>query len=329
VWRGGRIESRHRISLAVVDPEGSPIMRIGDVDTPVFPRSAAKPLQALPLVESGAADTFGVSQEELALACASHGGEPMHVERVAAWLARLGRVPDELACGPHPPSHKPSADRLVRAGQSPSRLHNNCSGKHTGMLTLTLHLNAPTDGYEAPDHPVQRTIAATIGELCDLPGLERPGIDGCSLPNWPIPLRNLALAMARLGHPEALPPPRREAARRITAAMRGHPELVAGTGRCCTAVMQALPTLVVKTGAEGVFVAIIPHRRLGVALKAEDGAGRAAEVALLAVLQALGEIDAAAARRLGEFARPAIRNHAGLEVGRIAPAEGWPAGTTS
>jgi L-asparaginase II len=325
VWRGQRIESRHRVSLCVSDAAGQVVLGTGDLEQRVYPRSAIKPFQALPLVESGAADAFRLSQEELALACASHGGEPMHVERVAALLGRLGLDQEALACGPHPPSFREAADDLVRAGRTPGRIHNNCSGKHTGMLATALHLGASTRGYEQPGHPVQERVAQALRDLTGIADLGAPGTDGCGVPTWAIPLRALALAFARLADPAGLPEVRIAATRRIGQAMRRHPELVAGTGRCCTAMMQALPQAVVKTGAEGVYAAALPDRGLGVVLKVEDGAGRAAEVAIIAALGALGEVGKAAADALAPFARPTLRNYAGTVVGRIAPADGWPA----
>ena len=326
VWRDGRVESRHRVRACVADARGVILLELGDVDEPVFPRSAVKPFQALALVETGAADAFRVSDAELALACASHGGEPQHVELVEAWLARLGLDEQALACGPHPPSHPASAAALVRGGTAPRRVHNNCSGKHTGMLATALHLRAPLDGYERVDHPVQRHVQAALAELADLDGLPEPGIDGCSLPNHPMPLRALARVAARLADPSGLAPARRSALDRIARAMLDHPFLVAGTGRCCTAIMQAVPDVVAKTGAEGVYLGALRRRGLGVVVKAEDGATRAAESAFLALLDHLGALENAARAPLERFARPHLRNFAGLEVGRIGPVAGWPPG---
>jgi L-asparaginase II len=319
VVRGGRVESRHRVDACVVDATGATVLAVGPVEDSVYPRSAIKPFQALPLVESGAAEAFGVSGEELALACASHGGEPMHVERVAAWLARLGLTEADLACGPHPPMNAAAAATLVAAGERPTRLHNNCSGKHTGMLAVCLHRGWPTAGYARPDHPLQRAIAADLAALAGLDGLEPPGVDGCSLPAFRVPLRALALAASRLATVA------RPALGRIGRAMRAHPELVAGTGRLCTVLMGAVPDVIAKTGAEGVFLAAAPTAGLGVAVKAEDGATRAAEVALLALLDRLGLIPAEAKAALAPFAHPRLRDFNGAEVGEIRPADGWPA----
>lgn len=328
VRRGDRVESRHRASLAVADHTGRLVLAVGEVDRPVYPRSAIKPLQALPLVERGAADAFGLGDAELALACASHGGEPEHLALVRAWLERLGLDERGLGCGAHPPLHGPSAERLIAAGSRPTRLHNNCSGKHAGMLTLARHLGAPLEGYARPDHPVQLLIHDTLAAFTDGRLEKPPAIDGCGVPTWAIPLSALATAFARFAAPDDLPPQRAAAARRIARAMLRRPFLVAGTGRLCTALLEKGGGLLAKTGAEGVYVATLPERGLGLALKVEDGAGRAAEPALLAALEALGWLPAAAAAALEPFARPILRNHAGEVVGRILPVPGWPVEAT-
>jgi L-asparaginase II len=265
-----------------------------------------------------------VTQAELALACASHGGEPLHVELVRSWLARLGLDPGALECGAHPPTHGPSAERLVAAGRAPAPAHNNCSGKHAGMLTVARHLGAPLTGYVAADHPVQRRVAATLAEMAGIDGLPEPATDGCGIPTYPMTLAQLATAMARLADPQALSPGRGAACREICNAMSAHPQLVAGSGRPCTAIMTAAPEVIVKTGAEGVYAAALPGHGLGLALKVEDGGGRAAPVALIALLEALGAVPAHARAKLAEIARPVLRNHAREVVGRIEPAPGWP-----
>lgn len=323
VWRGGRVESRHRASLAVVDREGRVRLAVGDPEIAVYPRSAIKPIQAIPLVESGAADAFGLGEAEFALACASHGGEPVHLRRVGAWLERLGLGETALACGPHPPLHAPSAELLIAQGGRPTRLHNNCSGKHAGMLTLARHLGASEAGYERPDHPVQLAVRAVLDELGGGAVLDPPAVDGCSAPNWALPLRALALAFARFGTPDELAPARAEACRRIALAMLREPLMVAGSGRLCTALLELGGGLLAKTGAEGVYVAALPGSGLGLALKVEDGAGRAAEVALLEALRRLGWLEGPVLRDLARFARPVLRNFAGTEVGRILPASDW------
>jgi len=324
VCRGGRVESRHRIALAVVDAQGVSRLAVGDPAMRIFPRSAFKPIQAIPLVESGAADAFRLDAAKLALACASHGGEPGHVETVTAWLDRLGLGVDDLACGAHLPSHAPTAAAMQRAGEHPTRAHNNCSGKHAGMLATAVHLAEPTAGYEVPGHPVQERVRAVLeamaGETLPAP----PGIDGCGIPAWTVSLKGLAGMAARFADPADLAPERRASVHRLAAAMRAEPWFVAGTGRLCTALMQAAPSVLAKTGAEGVFWAALPELGLGVALKVEDGAARAAEPALLAVLRALDAIDDRALGTLAEFAAPVLHNHAGDEVGVIRVVQGWP-----
>ena len=303
--RGPLVESRHLVDAALVDASGAIVDSHGLIDAPVYPRSACKPLQALPLVESGAADAFGLSAAELALACASHNGEPAHVEAVLAWLARLGLSDDDLECGAHLPRQEPVLAAFARSGAPLRQAHNNCSGKHAGMLATAVHLGEPTRGYIGREHPVQRRVAAAMGELCGLT-LDVYGIDGCGIPNFAVPLRHLALGMARL--------PARPAGRRIVEAMMAEPFMVAGTGRACTEMMQAGGGAVaLKTGAEGVYMASLPERGLGLALKARDGAGRAAEIAVGRLLAGLGALPE-------RFARRSLRNVRGLAVGELRAA---------
>ena len=325
VRRGELVESEHRVAYAVATSDGRLLHAAGDVDRAIFPRSAIKPLQAIALLESGAAERFAVSERELALACASHSGEPEHVRLVEAWLTRLGLDGSALECGAHPPLHGPSAERLAATGRSPERVHNNCSGKHAGMITLARHLDVPVAGYVRADHPVQRRIADVLGAMTGLAELAPPAIDGCGIPTFPVPLGQLAVAMARFAHPAELPAARAQACARLQAAMRAHPYLIAGADRPCTEIMAVAPQVLVKAGAEGVYAACLLERRLGLVLKVADGAGRAAPVALLALLQALDALDAKASAALAHRMRPALRNHAGVVVGRVEPASGWPA----
>jgi L-asparaginase II len=325
VRRGELVESEHRVAYAVATSDGRLLHAAGDVDRGIFPRSAIKPLQAIALLESGAAERFAVSERELALACASHAGEPEHVRLVEAWLTRLGLDGSALECGLHPPLHGPSAERLAATGRAPERAHNNCSGKHAGMITLARHLDLPVAGYIRADHPVQRRIADVLGAMTGLAELAAPAIDGCGIPTFPVPLERLAVAMARFAHPAELPAARAQACARLQAAMRAHPYLIAGTDRACTEIMAVVPQVLVKAGAEGVYAACLPERRLGLVLKVADGAGRAAPVALLALLQALDALDAKASAALAHRMRPELRNHAGVVVGGVEPAAGWPA----
>lgn len=314
VTRGDRVESAHRGAIAVIDADGKIVAQWGDIEAAVFPRSAFKSLQSLPLIETGAADALHLGDEELALACASHSSEPMHVERVEAWLARIDCRESDLACGPHLPMHEPTAHAMLRAGERPCRLHNNCSGKHTGFLSVARHLHIAVEGYERPDHPVQVLAREAIAAMCGLAPDRMPvGIDGCAAPNYAIPLSNLATAMARLGAPAKLSPDRAQAAARLVNAWKKHPLLVSGTGRACADMIEGTTgRTVVKTGAEGVFTAVLPDRGLGIALKIDDGATRAAEAAMAKVLVLLRVADESA---LGKHVKPPIRNWRGDVVG--------------
>jgi L-asparaginase II len=308
VTRGGNVESVHRGHAVVTDADGRTIAAWGEPDRLAFPRSALKPVQALPLVETGAAAAFGLGSEELALATASHSGEPMHTERVAAWLARLTLSAADLECGAHAP-----AGEAVRGPWNP--LHNNCSGKHAGFLTVARHLGVPSRGYIDRAHPVQQLVTAAIHDLTDTrPETTPAGIDGCGIPTFALPLTALATAMARLATPKVLDGARADAARAIVAAMRRHPELVAGSGRLCSEIMRNIPDIAVKGGAEGCYTAIIPAQGWGIALKIEDGAKRGAEVAILAVLRRIGVL---AADALPDWQEQALVNAAGKRVGVV------------
>jgi L-asparaginase II len=288
ITRGDLVESVHRGSVAIARADGEIVFALGDIETPVYPRSSLKMVQALPLVESGAADAFGLSTEELALACASHSGEPMHTERVAAWLARIGCTVDDLACGAHPVRYEPVWNDMIRRGEAPTRLHNNCSGKHTGFLSVARHWDIATKGYEHHDHPVQQAVEAALKELAGVQELPW-GVDGCAAPNFALPLSAFSRALAKFADPRVLPAPRADAAKRLVAAMIAHPELVSGTGRSDAVLMRAAKgRAATKAGAEAYYAAILPEAGLGIALKIDDGAGRAAETAIAAVLGKLG-----------------------------------------
>ena len=322
VTRGPIVESRHAVRAAAVDADGNLVASFGDVEEPVFPRSAIKSMQALSLVETGAADAFGLGPEQLALACASHSGEPMHTERVAAWLTKLGLGAEDLECGPQWPKPDDAIHALVRAGSAPTTIHNNCSGKHTGMLTQARHMQEPTRGYSTPEHPVQRRVLATVAALSDLDANRIVlGTDGCSLPAVALPLERFARGLAQIAAPAKQQAKRAEACRRLIAAKLAHPDLVAGTGRFDTAFMPAMRGRVAsKSGAEGVWVAMLPDRGIGIAIKAEDGAGRAAEIGLIAFMDRIGLLNAEERERLRPLAQPPIKNWAGRLVGEMRPA---------
>jgi len=318
ITRGEMVESDHRGSIAVLDAEGSVKLALGDIETPVFSRSSLKPLQALPLVESGAADAFGLGDEELALACASHSGEPMHIARIAAWLERLGLGESDLACGAHPSRYEPVAEAMIRRGEKPTRLFNNCSGKHAGFLSVARHWDIATKGYEAVSHPVQQEVAKTLRELSDAKELAF-GIDGCAAPNYALSLREFARAAARMAAPDGLSKERAVASRRLLAAMIAHPELVSGTGRVCATLMRACRgRAAVKAGAEGFYAAWVPEMSFGVAIKIDDGAGRAAETAIAATLDALKLLDASEPAR--SILCAPVFNTRGTVVGERRPA---------
>jgi L-asparaginase II len=287
-----------------------------------------KLLQAVPFLETGAADVCQAQFNELALACASHGGERAHVAVARAWMERLGLEEGHLACGAHLPYEPEAANALVRAGEAPSALHNNCSGKHLAMLATALAKGEPVAGYHEPDHPVQRRVRDTLSELSGEDLAQAPlGIDGCSLPCWGVSLAALARAMARVADPRGLKVARQSAIRRLRNAVARNPFMVAGTGRFCTALIGRKSTeLYVKTGAEGMFVAALYELGVGVAVKIEDGAKRAAEVALASILRYLEVLDDADWEALAEFAAPRILNRAGRDVGEIRTVAGWPHG---
>jgi L-asparaginase II len=318
VIRGGLVESRHRGAVAVVDAAGTTAFSAGDVARPVFPRSAVKPLQALPLVESGAADQFKLSDEELALCCASHSGEPAHVRGVERILTKAGFYVADLACGTHWPALQSAAVALARTG-APSALHNNCSGKHAGFLCVARAIATDPVGYWRPNHPVQQRVHAVLEDLAAvaLPH-ECRAVDGCSVPTWALPLHNLALAFAKFGSGRGLTPARKAAAARLLAACVKEPWYVAGSGRFCTEIMQLLGAqALVKTGAEGIMCAALPALGLGIAIKCDDGAGRAAEVVMAAMLQRLLTLDDRQRVALARFAQPKLRNWNGIEVGEL------------
>jgi L-asparaginase II len=322
VTRGPVVESRHEGIAAVVKPDGTVVESWGDIEAAILPRSANKPIQALAFVESGAVERFGLGDEHVALSCASHSGETRHVETVRAWLARIGLSEADLECGTHAPRLQSSIEALARANTLPTAAFNNCSGKHSGFLSTAVHYGEPTQGYIKYDHPVQRRLRETMSDLCGLDANAFPhGTDGCGIPTLATPLKSLAQAMASMADPSRLSSRRADAANRIRKAMNAEPFMVAGSGRFCTRINEAAPGVIqVKTGAEGVFCGMLPTLGLGIALKVWDGAGRAAEVAMAALLDHLGVLPAA---QREEVLHPPIRNVVGLLVGDMRPAKSW------
>ncbi|WP_299916221.1 asparaginase [uncultured Roseobacter sp.] len=315
IWRGDFLESAHSGHAVICDASGQIVDAWGDPEATVLPRSSAKMIQALPLITSGAADQANLTPEHLALACASHNGAAIHTERVDTWLQTLGLDDDALRCGPQLPDDRTAREGLICAHEAPCQIHNNCSGKHAGFLTLAKHMGAGPEYVEA-DHPVQQAclevFEATTRETS--PGF---GIDGCSAPNFACSLHGMARAMAHFaaapsGSPEA----------RLHEAMRLHPDLVAGEGRACTELMRAMNGQVaIKTGAEAFFIGILPEQKLGIALKIVDGTTRASECAIAAILVKLGVLEPdhpATRKRLNA----PITNRLGIQTGWIKPAAG-------
>ncbi|MCB1367084.1 MAG: asparaginase [Rhodobacteraceae bacterium] len=315
IWRGPMLESVHRGHAVISDARGEVRASWGDPDLVFLPRSASKMLQALPLIESGAAAALGLSPEHLALSCASHNGAAIHTGRVTKWLAELGLGDDALRCGPQEPRDRDERDRLIRAHEGPCQYHNNCSGKHTGFLSVTRHLGAGPEYLEL-DHPVQKAVRDVFEEMTGVPS-PGYGIDGCSAPNFATTLVGMARAMARMAAGDTGSDVRNLASARLVAAMARHPELVAGEGRACTELMRAMGGAAsIKTGAEAVFVAILPGPGLGIAVKIEDGGTRAAEAVIAALLVQSGVLDGAHPVAQKYLSGP-IRNWRGIETGHM------------
>ncbi|MER9327623.1 asparaginase [Mesorhizobium sp. M0488] len=321
VLRGAIVESAHRGAVAVFDADGKSVWEIGDTSKPVFPRSAVKAIQALPLVESGAADAYGFGNRELALACASHSGEPAHVELARSMLARAGLDGSALECGAHWPSNHGAEIALARAGELPNALHNNCSGKHSGFLCTCVHSGIAHRGYVKADHALQDMVRDAMQAVTGaIHGADERATDGCSIPTYAVPLKSFALGFARMATARGFGPERAKAAKRLLAACMAEPFFVAGTGRADVALMEAAPgRIFVKGGAEGVHCAAIPELGLGIALKCDDGAGRAGEAIVAAVLAKLLRADEALAAKLLELASVPIASRIGAKVGGLRP----------
>lgn len=322
LWRGELLESTHFGHAVICDGSGKVIEAWGDPQAVIYPRSSCKMVQALPLLESGAADAIGLSDRHLALACASHQGAALHTDMVNVWLSELGMSDDDLRCGPQWPADKGARNSLIRSEKKPCQIHNNCSGKHAGFLTLTKHLKAGPE-YVDLDHPLQRSIRTVFEEVTG----ERSthyGIDGCSAPNFSTTVAGLGRAMALFAAAKETDT-RGRAMVRLREAMATYPDLVAGEGRACTGLMRAMNHRVaIKTGAEAVFVAIVPEKQLGIALKIVDGGTRAAELAIAALLVHVGVLDydhPETRKRLDAVQK----NWRGIETGMLRAAAGFPA----
>lgn len=322
VTRGGQVESRHRGSYIVTDANGAVVAQAGKTERPVFPRSAIKAIQALPFVESGTADALGFGNRELSLACASHSGEPDHVELAKAMLAKAGLTEDDLECGPHWPTDEPVLVALAASGGKPGQAHNNCSGKHAGFLCTCRQLGIAHKGYVKRGHEYQKIVAETMEAVTGAPhNASNAGIDGCSIPTYAIPLSAMARGFARMATGTGFGPERARAAKRLLEACMAEPWYMADTGRSCTRIMEAGGGRVfAKTGAEGVFCAALPGLGLGIALKCDDGGTRAAEAMVCALLGRLIGADDALGASLEAMSRQPLKNRRGIEVGEVRPA---------
>jgi L-asparaginase II len=322
VLRGGRVESAHRGMVAVVDGDGALVMGLGEIGLPVFGRSAVKSMQALPLVENGAAKAYRFGNRELALACASHSGEPEHVALAGAMAGRAGLTEADFECGSHWSFFPKVMIEQVRDHATPDQLYNNCSGKHAGFLCVACHAGVDHHGYTTFDHPVQQGIRDVMEDLTGTPiATDLCGVDGCSIPTYAVPLKNLAHGFARMATGVRLGAERAAAAKTLMDACMAEPFYVAGTGRRCTELMELAPgRIFVKTGAEGVFCGAIPELGLGIALKCEDGADRAAGIMIAAVLSKLLVDDADLSAKLAAAARTTLTNWNGVDVGALRPA---------
>ncbi len=319
ITRGDLVETIHRGDVVVVGADGGIVWSAGDAGKVTYMRSSAKPIQAMAAVESGALERFGITQRELAIMCASHGGEPMHVEVVRTILAKIGLDEEALGCGAHAPSYGPAAIALYRAGETPTAVHNNCSGKHSGMLAAALALGAPTETYLNVDHPVQQHILKAVSSYSGLDAGEiTVSVDGCSAPVFGLSLYGMALMYARLVSPGRLAPEKATTTRRIVEAMQAHPEMVGGTGRFDSDVMVVGGTrLIAKGGADGVHCVGVPSLGVGIAVKIEGGRGDVAATVALEVARGLGILDATDLQRLAAYRTPEVRNVRGRVVGQM------------
>lgn len=321
VTRGALVENVHRAHAVVTDTDGNVLQAAGDPKRVTFLRSSAKPLQALAMVESGAAERFGFTDRELAVMSASHQGESFHVAAVQSALAKIGLTEEALACGTHAPGHGPTAAALIRAGEAPRKVHSNCSGKHTSMLALCQHEGWDIVGYTAPEHPVQVRIRGVLAEVSGLrPEEVYVAVDGCDAPVFALPLRNIARAFAVLARPVGVSPEREAALQRISRAMRAHPEMVDGTAGFTTHLMrEAGDNVVSKSGAEALFCAGALAQGWGIAVKIEDGNARAHPLLVPQLLAELGVISQEQRDCLRALHAPAVLNTAGAAVGEIRP----------
>ncbi|PSL41605.1 asparaginase [Planomicrobium soli] len=322
VTRGALVESLHRGHVAVVNAKHELLYSVGDPQKVIYARSSMKPLQAIPIVETGAADHYRFSDADLSLACASHNGEEQHTERVEAILDRTGLAIADLKCGTHNPKWEAAYRALIKSGEPLTEIYNNCSGKHSGMLATAKHMNESTADYYKLDHPVQQRILQVISELTEVQESKIViGVDGCGVPVHGVPIENLALSFAKMANPSGLPERRRNAVERVTAAMMAEPEMVGGTDRFCTDFMRILNgRMFAKAGAEGVYCIGDKETGFGIALKVEDGNARATSAVAMEVLSQLGLLTDEQKEQLRDYHYPPLENARKEKIGELRPA---------
>lgn len=317
ITRGNAVESTHDVDIVIADYTGKIVETYGDADLHIYPRSSNKSLQALPLIESGAADAYGFEDRHLALACSSHNGQEMHVMGASEMLHKAGLDGSCLECGAQLPKYPEDQFQVMRSEGGVKPIHNNCSGKHSGFLAFAKHTGIETKGYIGFEHPVQQEIAGVLENVTGAKhGADNYGIDGCSIPTYKIPLQKLAIAYAKFGVGEDPSQLRSSAMLRLRDACLAHPEMVAGDNRVCTQLMQTLGNRAfVKVGAEGVYTMSLPELGLGVAMKSRDGGFRAVEVAVSQLACDLLKLDESDATSMKPLTHPVLRNWNGIEVG--------------
>lgn len=318
VVRGNGVESKHQVMVVVCEERGLVTDFWGNVDYLTFPRSAIKPIQALPFVESGALEKFGLDEKHLALACASHHGEPHHIEILRSWMQKIGLSEADLHCGASWPSHEDSAHALIKKNQTRSPIYHNCSGKHLGIISTCLALGEDFKDYHKIKHPAQVRLRRVLSDLMKVQIEKMPvGWDGCGIPTHAVPLQALAAGISSFINPN-LPNSKRQTLQRVLQAWRYNPQLISGTQDFSQILSEKTGgRALLKAGAEGVWTGLMPEKSMAFALKVADGAKRAAEVAATAVFRHFGVISDAQFQDLKEWTQPSLKNSRGEEVGFI------------
>lgn len=316
VMRGTMAESWHRGAIVVVDANGKILHSWGNTLQSVYPHSSIKPIQALSLIESGTYDAYNLGLKEIALACASHTAEEIHTNGVQDWMDKVDVALSAFECGAHAPLDKKTRQNLFNENRKPEPIHNTCSGKHMGFITTAKHLGQEIKGYTQRIHPVQQRTEKILSELCDYDlSNEHSGIDGCGIPVVSMPLFNLALGMARFSSPDHLPSQRTQASSLVIQAMREHPFLVGGHEKMCSKIMDLCPNIILKDGNEGLYTASLLDKKIGIALKIDDGSLKAADVAMVNLIHKLGYLT----KDLENHLSPEIRNFTKTLIGHYRP----------